>query len=621
VIKLKINKFFIPAILALILIISGFDCAFAMTYSFKISKSYTIAENLIEAGKYQEAQDYIVKILEKNPNDITAQSYLAEIHSAQYKLDGAESEFLKILEKHPDNAMAHNGLGQVYYRKTTSSDMNVRANIEQYLNKALQEYSLAVKYDKDFYKAYDNTGKILFETGRISDAEKYFKKVLEIKPDYSEGVENYGKTLFARNQIEAAIDKYKEAIRLNSKNSSAYYNLGEALIRKGDFSSAIKQLQTSLYLFPNSAPVHDLLGRTYELQGNEAAAISEYRKSFLIKPEYLPSYLRLAEIYRNRGDDEIAISELRNALSINPDFYGAKIKIADTSLNIGKPEEAIKYYKELLNVPNYKISAIKGLSRAYFIRAKNINSQNTLASDAEYAELEEVIKQSIQYDPENLELYLALLRVSKVTRNDRQSEVYMKNIIDNTQNSKINYIIKGETFLTCNDYNNAEREFLNAINQTNNKEDLLKLAEIFTMNRAYKSAENAVAKLQSLDPNNLKAKRILSRIKKNQQESISKVQIAEAFYKEKQLRAAIEAYYDAIALNNYLPEAHLGLAKAFEKEKFFYDATDHYTAYINLVDISKFDDIEKYNKKISRLKKKIAGIESRKQFIKKYINY
>ena len=71
-------------------------------------------------------------------------------------------------------------------------------------------------------------------------------------------------------------------------------------------------------------------------------------------------------------------------------------------------------------------------------------------------------------------------------------------------------------------------------------------------------------------------------------------------------------------LNVYLPAAHLGIAKAFEKEKYYYNAIDHYTAYVNLIDISKIDDKEKYSNKIEKLKKKVADIEARKQFIKKY---
>lgn len=608
-------KIFLSIISALILLNSQ---AMAQTYAAKITKNYTKAENLIELGRYSEAEDYVNKLLVKNSNDVQAKTYLAEIHSGQYKLDGAEKEFQKILEKNPSNAAAHNGLGLVYYRKTSTSDMSVRGNAETYYNKALQEFSLAVKNDPNCYKAYDNTGKILMDAGRLDDAEKYFKKALEIRPDYSKGVEDYGKVLYAKNQIDAAIDKYKEALSLNSRNSSAYCNLGEALIRKGDYSTAIRQLQTSLYLFPNSAPVHDLLGRAYELQGNEAAALSEYKKSFLIKPEYLPPYLRLADIYRNRGDDEIAISELRNAMSINPNFYEAKLKIADTSLGIGKTEQAIRYYKELMNVPSYKTSAIKGLSRAYFMRAKELNSQAAIAAEADYVDLENYIKQAIQYDPNNLELYLALLRVYKISHNDDKSAFYMKNLIDNPQNSKISNIIRGEAYLTSNDYSNAEREFMIAMNQTSNKDDLLKLAQIYAIDRAYLSAKNAVNKVLSMDPNNLKAKRILERIRRNEDISLSRVRMAEAFYREGQKSAAIDAYNDALNLNAYLPVAHLGLAKAFEKQKYYYNAIDHYTAYVNLLDVSKIDEKEKYTEKIEKLKKKVAAIEARKEFIKKY---
>lgn len=614
-------KFYNFGFVALITGLCILNCqAEAKIYSAKVIWSYSKAENLIELGKYNEAESFVNKLLDKNPNDTTAQAYLGEIYSSRYKLDAAEKQFQKILAKDPTNAMAHNGLGQVYYRRTASSDMTFRGNIENYYNKALQEYTLAVKSNPNLYQAYDNTGKILLDAGRLNDAEKYFKKALEIKPDYSKGVENYGRVLFAKNQIDAAIDQYKEAIRLNSKNSSAYCNLGEALIKKGYYGEAIKQLQTSLYLFPNSAPVHDLLGRAYELQGNEAAAISEYKKSFLIKPEYLPPYLRLAEVYRNRGDDEIAISELRNALSINPDFYEAKSKIADTSLSIGKTEQSIKYYKDLLNIPYYKVTAIKGLSKAYFARAKELNNHAAIASEVDYVDLEDNIKQAIQYDPQNLELYLALLRVSKISHNEKQSESYMKNIIDNTKNSKINHIIKGEAYLTSNDYNNAEREFLTALNQTNNKEDLLRLAQIYTMNKAYISAKNAISRVLSIDPNNQKAKRIAERIKRNEEQSVSRMKIAEAFYKERQRKAAIEAYLDAIDLNAYLPDAHLGLARAFEKEKYYYNAIDHYTAYVNLIDVSKLDEKEKYTAKISYLKKKVSGIENKKKFIKKYMN-
>ncbi len=590
--------------------------ACAETYSVKVSKSYMKIENWVEQGKYKKAQQHVLNLLKNNPNDMKARAYLGNIYSAQYKLDAAERELSRVLENNPDNAVAHNGLGMVHYRRTASSDMEIIKNKTKYYNKALNEFASAIKINPDLYQAYNNAGKVLFEAGRINDAEKYFRKALEIRPDYSEALENYGKVLFSKNMNVPAIAKYREAIKLNSKNSSAYYNLGEALIAKGEYSKAIKELQTSLYLFENSAPVHDMLGKAYEMQGNEAAAITEYKKSFLIKPEYTPPYLRLADIYNNRGDEEFSIAELRNSLAINPNFTEGKAKIADILLNIGKTEQAIDYYKELVDVPNYNTKALKGLSKAYFLKAQNANTHATMLSDYEFIEIEHLLKKAIAYNPDNIELYLALLRVSRISQKDNQSEFYLSRIIENPANSKINHIVKGEAYLTYKKYNSAENEFIHSLNSSESTEDLLQLAEIFIINRSYRVAKIALNRVLADQPDNLKAKRSLNRIRRNENQAFSKCKIAEAFYREGQKIAAIEAYRDSLSLNPYLAEAQLGIAKALEKNKYYYNAVEHYTAYVNIVDVSK--DSEKYKKKIKKLNKKIAKIETKGKTIKKF---
>ena len=591
--------------------------AFAKIYSGRVSKNYLKIEKLIEKGKYHEALAEIIKILNNNPDDLNAKAYIGSVYSAQFKLDAAKREYQKMLEKDPNNAAAHNGLGMVYYRRTTSSDMKVRKQIPQLLNKALKEFSKAIENAPLFYQAYNNAGEIFYEQGRIPEAKTYFRKSMELKPDYSKAVENYGKVLFSENQINDAIKKYKESIKLNTRNSSAYYHLGEALIAKGQYSDAIKYLQTSLYLFPNSAPVHNMLGKAYELQKNEAAAIAEYKKASLIKPEYPSPYLSLANIYENRGDEELAISELRNAISVNPNFYEARARIAEISLNIGRIDQTIKCYKELLNVPQYKKPALNGLSRAYFMKAQQISSSSGyISSDDDFVRVKNALKQAINYDPDNLEFYLDLLKISKIAQEDDQSKMYLNHIIKKSGDNRIDHIIKGEAYLAFKDFNNTEKEFIQAINQTRSTEDLLKLAKIFIIDRTYSSAEIALNRVLALEPNNLKATRSKERIKRYKAQSLSKMRVAEDFYKEKQRIAAIEAYKDSIALNPYMPQAHLEIAKTFDKEHYYYDALEQYKAYVELVDISY--DTEKYKSKIKKLQRKIKKINKRNKPIKRF---
>jgi superkiller protein 3 len=611
--------------LATILVSASILISFATTAAYSGNKSYTIQisknitqiEDLINQGRYNEAQNYCNEILKKNPSNIEARIQLGNIYSKQYKLDGAIREFSKILEKNPNNAAAHNGLGLAYYRKTTSSNMDIRGNAEKYYISALKEFQSAIQTNPDYYKAYNNAGKILQEMGKIDEAERYYRKALEIEPKYSEAIENLGTTYFAKNQIDAAAEKYKEAIELNSKNSSAYYHLGESYLAKGQYSKAINYLQTSLYLFPNSAPVHDMLGRTYELQGNEAAAITEYKKAMLIKPEYTQPYLRIANIYQERGDEEFAISDLRNAVSINPNFLEGKLKIADLSLNIGKTDQAIKYYKEVMNDNNYSAAALKGIAKAYFMQAQAINSQANLVSEYEYVEAENAIKQAIQYNPNDLQLYLALLRLSRLTNNDTQSQYYMSKIITNPKNRPVDHIIKGEAYLTEHKYTDAHNEFMASINSSKKLEDWLYLGEIFIINRQYGAAKEAFNQVIARDPDNLKAIRSLERIQNNENQALAKLNVAKGFFNEGQKSAAIEALRDCLALDPNLPEAQLLLAESFEKEKYFNNAISHYNAYVNLASI-EYKDVLKYRKKITKLENKVKRMQTKGQPIKKF---
>jgi len=587
------------------------------TYSGQISKNFTQIESLITQGRLNEAQNICNNLLKKNPNNIDARVQLGNIYSAQFKLDGAIREFSRILEKYPNNAAAHNGLGLAYYRKTTSSNMDIRENADKYYQSALKEFESAINYSPDCYKAYNNAGKILQELGKIDEAERYYRKAIELEPKYSDAIENLGTTYFSKNQVDAAIEKYREAIELNSKNSSAYYHLGEALLSKGQVSKAINYLQTSLYLFPNSAPVHDMLGKAYEMQGNEAAAITEYKKAMLIKPEFTQPYLRVANIYQSRGDEEFAISDLRNAVSINPNFLEGKLKIADLSLSIGKIDQSIKYYKEVMDNSNYSAAALKGLAKAYFMQAQAVNSHANLVSEYEYVEAENAIKKAIEYNPQDLQLYLALLRISKLTNNDNEAQYYMSKIITNPKSKPVDHIIKGEAFLTDHKYADANNQFMAAINGSDKIEDLLNLGEIFIINRQYVAAKEAFNKVLDQDSNNLKAIRSLQRIQNNENNALAKLNVAKGFFDEGQKNAAIEALRDCLALDPNLPEAQLLLAQAFEKEKYYINAVDHYSAYVNLATI-QYKDVVKYKKKIDKLDNKIKKMQAKNKPIKKF---
>lgn len=569
-----------------------------------INENYSYIDKLINIGNLNEAEKICLETLVLSPDDIKTNVYLGDINSKLYKLDKAKKYYEKVVELDQNNAQAHNGIGMIYLKKTTSSDMNIKRNIDKYYNLALEEFKQAIKLNPNLALALNNAGEILQLQGKINEAEEYFNKALEVQPKYAEVTENLGSILYEKGQIDAAIDRFQESIYINPKNSSAYYNLGKAYLSKGYASRAINALQISLAQNPNSAPSRYEMGRAYEMQGNEAVALSEYRKAILIKPDYIKPYIKIAEIHQNRGDEEVAIPELKTALAIDPNLNEVKLKIAELSLSLGKADQAIQYYKSLLPDKVYQQQGLVGLSKAYFERAQKYDIRGKYFSESEYVEAEDSIKQAIQYNPGNIELYLALLRISRLTNKDKDSQQYLSQIIQGAANKAVDHVVKGEAFIAFKKYEEAENEFKQAVAQTEDIDSALSLGEIFITNRAYQPAKESFNRVLSVEPNNLKAIRALERIQKNESEAELKLNAANVFVSQKLYSAALDSLRESFSLNPNIPKTHLLLAVCYERQKNYYSSIDYYKSYTGFKNIDN-NDYTHSLLKIKRLSKKV----------------
>jgi len=573
---------------------------YAKTFKASAYKYSTKGEKMIEEGDLDKAEDYYRKLLRWNPRNLDARVGLASVFSAKYQLGTAEKEFKNILKVKPDHPGAHNGLGLVYYRKTTSSNQEIRNQIPALYNQAIEEFKTALKYAPNYAEAHNNLGKIYLEQGRIEEAESSFNQAIDIDNTYSEAITNLGTIYYNRGEIDAAIDKYKEAIKFNSKNSTAHYRL----TRKGKYSEAIQSLQTSKYLYPNSAPVHDKLGEVYELQGNEAAAINEYRKAITIKPEYLPSYIKLSSIFEYRGDDELAVSELRSALDVNSDFSEAKLKIAEISTRIGKESQAIKLYQEVLKDEPENANALKGISQAYFNRAKKESMGGLISSHGDYVDAEIAVRQALRTSPDDLELHLALIRLSQLSGKPDVSKQELSAIASRQPRTPAESIIKGEALYSLGHFSEGSQEFQKALKYTNQIKDVLLLGDIFSVNGDLKMANVAYQKAHSIEPKNLKAIKGIDRVKQLNESSRQHYRQGLAFFKERQRPAAIDSLRKAAAINSVEPMTRWLLAEAYRKEDFIVDAIFEYNAFIELADPV---ENEKLVKKASKISEKLTS--------------
>ena len=585
--------------------------AYALELNGNVQKYKMQIDKLLEYGRYTEADKMISEIRECNPDDLDSQVLWAVSLALQSKLDWAQDELDLLLPKYPSSSNLHYAQGVVYLKRINSSDMTYRNTPEELQEKAIQEFKKAVELDKTNYRAYNALGVAELNQIELFNAKKYFEEALKIEPDYAIAIDNLGTIHYLQNEPDKAEEMYQKAIELNPKGATAYYHMAQVNVQKGDLSKAIANLNKSLSLNKNSTVAYNLLGEIYKKQGNEAAAIVAFKKAAAVEPENPNPYLNLSKIYEQRADVEFAIEQLKTSLSTSPDASVIKIKIADLSLSSKKYNDAIKYYSQLVDDKVYQEEALKGLATSYFELAKGSADTALFGSQKELFVAYDYINKAIALNPNDLELYLAKLKLAKITNQPLASEEILNKIINSPSTTVPDLVAKGDAYATLNRYREARNNYEFAAESTKNMTEDLYLAEIYTYNKHFGPAKIAINNVLEAMPNNMQALSMQNYIQKSIAYSDQQYKNAMSFKKNgKKFNFFMKEYLNrSLAANPANIESNFVLAKISEKEKDYYTARNCYSAALGASDNQK--EMKKYAKKLRKMEKKLAKIRKK----------
>lgn len=542
---------------------------------------YEKISKLIEYGYYDQADAILNGAIHRNSKDVSAISLKCVSFAKQCKLDPAQDELSELLKKYPNNSNLHYAQGVVYYQRTTSSNMAYRANADKLVSDALCEFKKAIELDKNNARAYNAIGVVSLNQGNTKDAKEYFNKALQADKTYSLAIDNLGTIDFIEGKINDAEKKFKTALQYNTQNTTAMYHLAQIAMKNKDFSAALTHLNNALYLNNNSPAIYNLMGKAYREQGNEAAAINSFNKSLQVKPEFTLSYLDLADIYDKRGDSEFAIEKLKTAITIDPVYYDAKLKLADISMTSGKYQQAVNVYSELVGVDGYNDAALKGLASSYYGLAQT-SAQKNIGSSKDAFKALDCIERAISANPNDLELHLAKLKLSKILNLPGESKVALNNIIKSPNSDLMSLVVKGEAYVALDDYDNAKLQFSKAVKLSKTPDEDAYLTEILLYNKQFDSAQFLIDKVLKSDPKNNLALSGVEYIKKSKKKADNYYKSGLIFLKQKNNPTALEYFSRALMLDPNNAQAHLLIAQIYEKNKCEQDALKHYKAYLSL---------------------------------------
>jgi tetratricopeptide (TPR) repeat protein len=158
---------------------------------------------------------------------------------------------------------------------------------EQKMDEALKEFQETARLAPDSPLAVFWLGKAHLYRKDREQAEKHFKKVLEMDPQNYHAMAMLGRLYsLDKDKLDQAESYLKQALDYSPDNLEAHFDLGRIYARKGERDKALQEFR---FLFNQEAEFfiyHFELGRILEAWGNKEAAIREFRRALVLNPKF-----------------------------------------------------------------------------------------------------------------------------------------------------------------------------------------------------------------------------------------------------------------------------------------------------------------------------------------------
>ena len=232
---------------------------------------------------------------------IAARGYihLGSSYLALKKYALAEKAYLKA-KSIDDDSCAACGLGMTYTGLGRYDD-------------AEKEFRRAMDLNPSDVCAYAQLGTMYYDRGKYQQAITAFKRAIEIWPSYGSYMLLGNSYVYTRD-YEPSIDAYKKAIEIDPKNVHAYYQLGISYDYQQRYEESSKVYNDLLKIDPRHEGARYYLGVAYAAQHNKRAAIEQYEILRKNNAESAASLLEAINVSekRQKGKEKLYFVPLGN---------------------------------------------------------------------------------------------------------------------------------------------------------------------------------------------------------------------------------------------------------------------------------------------------------------------
>lgn len=248
----------------------------------------------------------------------------------------SRSCFQKAIQIDPDYALAYSGLADADFVLAASGTMSVAEVMPEARAAALK----ATQLDPELGEAHISLAQILSNYDwNWRDAEREYKRGIELNANYSTGHLWYGTFLMNMGRSAEAISELRQAQEVDPLSSIAGTFLARAYYYDREYNQAIAQYRAVLQTDPGFPIASSFLVHTYEQTGQFDQAIAECRRAIPLAGGEINAAAQftdaLARAFKSRGPSgywQARLESAGNASSIDRAALQARLGHTDQAI-------------------------------------------------------------------------------------------------------------------------------------------------------------------------------------------------------------------------------------------------------------------------------------------------
>lgn len=238
----------------------------------------------------------------------------------------------------------------------------------------------------DHGPSISNLAATLASRGRWEEAERCYRRALELQPDDADVLSNLGNLLLARGRAPEAENCYRKGLALDSSRAALHVNLGNLYFQQGRLEHAQEAFSAALVIDPALSLARSNLGVTLWQRGRPAEARTCFEEILATDPDNIDALANIGNMLDAEGKHHEAIECFRQVVAKRPDWAPGHFNLAISAVHSQNRELAISAFQRVAELKPDHVAALRGLAQQ-------------LADSQRLAEAKEILERAVATAP------------------------------------------------------------------------------------------------------------------------------------------------------------------------------------------------------------------------------